>query len=61
MDDFILAKLNYIQISPISLDEPTLIPADNYSDYLWKIVTYLTTFFLFCLLIFYIYVQPYKL
>ncbi len=43
IDDFILAELNCLQVSPISLDKPTPILADNYSDYSWKIATYLTT------------------
>ena len=32
IDDFIFAKLNSLRVSPISLDEPTPIPADEYSD-----------------------------
>ncbi len=30
MNDFILAELNSLRVSPISLDEPTPILADNY-------------------------------
>ena len=43
IDDFILAELNSLYVSPISLDESTPILADNYSDDSWKIATYLTT------------------
>lgn len=43
IDDFILTELNSLRVSPISLDEPTPILADNYSDNSWKIATYLTT------------------
>ena len=43
IDDFILAELNCLRVSPVSLDEPTPILADNYSDYSRKIATYLTT------------------
>ncbi len=32
IDDFILAELNSLRVSPISLDEPTPILADEYSD-----------------------------
>ena len=32
IDDFILAELNSLRVLPISLDEPTLILADKYSD-----------------------------
>lgn len=42
INDFILAKLNHLWVSPISLDEPTYILADNYSDYTQNIATYLT-------------------
>ena len=43
IDDFILAELNSLRVSLISLDELTLFLADNYSDDSWKIATYLTT------------------
>ncbi len=43
IDDFILAELNSLRVSPISLDEPTPFLADNYSDDSKKIATYLTT------------------
>ena len=43
IDDFILAELNYLLVSPIFLDKQIPISADNYSDYSWKIATYLTT------------------
>ncbi len=43
INDFILAELNSLRVSPISLDEPTFIRANNYSDDSWKIATYLTT------------------
>ncbi len=43
IDDFIFYELNNFRFSPISLDKPTPILADNYSDDSWKIVTYLTT------------------
>ena len=32
IDDFILAELNSLRVSPISLDKPTPILADKYSD-----------------------------
>ncbi len=32
INEFILAELNGLRVSPISLDEPTSILADNYSD-----------------------------
>ena len=43
IDDFILAELNCLRVSPIFLYEPTPILADNYSDQSRKIATYLTT------------------
>ena len=43
IDDFILAELSSLRVSPISLDDPTPILVDNYSDDSWKIATYLTT------------------
>ena len=42
IDDFILAELNSLRVSSISLDEPTPILADKYSDNSWKLTTYLT-------------------
>ena len=42
IDDFILAELNSLRVSPISLDKPTPILADKYSDNSSKIATYLT-------------------
>ena len=32
IDEFILAKLNYLRVSPISVDEPTLILRDDYTE-----------------------------
>ena len=43
LDDFTLAELKSLRVSPISLDEPTPILADSYSDHSRKIATYLTT------------------
>lgn len=43
MDNFILAELNYLQVSLIFLDKPIFIFIDNYSDYSRKIAIYLTT------------------
>ena len=43
IDDFILAELNSLRVSPISLDDPTPILADNYLDDSQKITTYPTT------------------
>ena len=43
IDDFILAELNCLRVSPISLNELTPILTDSYSDYSRKIATYLTT------------------
>ena len=43
IDDFILAELNSLGVSPISLDDPTPILADKYLNNSRKIATYLTT------------------
>lgn len=43
MVNFILAELNSLRVSPISLDEPTPILVDGYSDHFQKIAAYLTT------------------
>ena len=43
IDDFILAELNSLRVSPISLDEPAPILVNHYSDDSQKIATYLTT------------------
>ena len=43
INDFILAELNSLRVSPISLDRPAPILINNYFDNFWKIVTYLTT------------------
>ena len=45
IDDFILAELNCLQVSPVSLDKPISILADNYLDYSRKIAIYLTTLY----------------
>lgn len=45
IDDFILAELNYLRVSPIFLDKSTPILANNYSDYSKKIAIYLTTIY----------------
>lgn len=37
INDFILAELNCLQMSPIFLDKPISFLANNYSDYLRKI------------------------
>ncbi len=42
IDDFILAELNSLRVSPISSEKPTPILADKYSYNSWKIATYLT-------------------
>lgn len=43
IDDFILAEPNSFRVSPISLDEPTPILADSYSEDSRKIAIYLTS------------------
>ena len=43
IDNFILVQLNCLRVSPISLDDPTRILADKYSNDSQKIATYLTT------------------
>ena len=43
IDDFFLAELNCFRVFPIFLDELIPILANNYSDPLQKIATYLTT------------------
>ena len=42
IDDFILAELNSLRVSPIFLDEPAPILVNHYSDYSQKIAIYLT-------------------
>ena len=43
IDDFILAELNCLRVSPISVDELTPILQGDYTKFFWKIATYLTT------------------
>ncbi len=43
IDEFILAELNCLQVSSISVDEPTPILHEDYTELSQKIATYLTT------------------
>ena len=43
IDEFILAELNCLRVSPISVDEPTPILRDDYTELSRKITIYLTT------------------
>ena len=43
IDDFILAELNSLWVSPISLNKPVSMLINHYSDNSRKIATYLTT------------------
>ena len=42
IEDFILAELNCLRVSPVSIHQETLVLQDGYSDLSRKIITYLT-------------------
>lgn len=43
IDEFILAELNCLRVSPVTVDEPTPILQEGYTELSRKIATYLTT------------------